>query len=95
MGVIKKLNVKIKQPTTTVIPIPKMGGVLPLIPLFAGLSALGPLSGGAAGIVSAVNAAKNAKNKLEEQKHIIKLLNNFQSVKVYFYALIRKNVVYI
>lgn len=29
-----------------VIPVPKIGGVLPLIPIFAGLSALGALTGG-------------------------------------------------
>lgn len=54
-----------------VIPIPKTGGVLPfLIPLFAGLSAAGALSGGAASIVSAVNKASNAKKQLAEaQRH--------------------------
>lgn len=51
-----------------VIPIPKTGGFLPLIPLFAGLSALGALGGGAAGIAKAVNDAKAAKQKLEEAK---------------------------
>ena len=60
-------NLKLKAPTR-IIPIPKTGGILPLIPIFAGLSALGALSGGAAGIASAVNAAKHAQKKLEEQK---------------------------
>jgi len=41
------------------------GGFLPLIPLFAGLSALGALSGGAAGIASAVN---NANHNAEMEK---------------------------
>lgn len=36
--------------TPRVIPIPKVGGVLALIPIFAGLPALGSLAGGAAGI---------------------------------------------
>lgn len=53
-----------------IIPIPKSGGFLPLIPLFAGLSALGALSGGAAGIAKTVIDAKNAQKKLEEdQRH--------------------------
>ena len=51
-----------------VIPIPKVGGFLPLIPIFAGLSALGALAGGAAGVAKAVNDAKAAERKLEEEK---------------------------
>lgn len=52
------------------IPIPKCGGVLPLIPIFAGLSALGSLAGGAAGIAKAVNDSKMAqKNYQESQRH--------------------------
>ena len=43
----------------------KHGGIIPLIPLFAGLSALGALSGSAAGIAKAVNDAKHNK-KMEE-----------------------------
>lgn len=46
----------------------KIGGILPLIPIFAGLSALGALSGGAAGIASAVNKVKSAKKELNEMK---------------------------
>ncbi|XP_056643808.1 uncharacterized protein LOC130449810 [Diorhabda sublineata] len=49
-----------------VIPVAKSGGFLPLIPLFAGLSALGALSGGAAGIAKTVIDAKHAQKKLEE-----------------------------
>lgn len=56
--------------TPRVIPVPKTGGFLPLIPLFAGLSALGALSGGAAGIAKAVGDAKAAKQELQEsQRH--------------------------
>lgn len=51
-----------------VIPLPKTGGILPLIPIFAGLSALGALSGGAAGIAKAVNDTQSAKDKLQESK---------------------------
>lgn len=64
---ILKSKKKIKLPR--VIPVPKIGGFLPfLIPLFAGLSAVGALSGGAAGIAKAVIAAKDAKKQLEESK---------------------------
>lgn len=51
-----------------VIPMPKIGGVLPLIPIFAALSAVGALSGGAAGIAKAINDAKNAKKQLSESE---------------------------
>lgn len=50
-----------------VIPL-KKGGFLPLIPLFAALSAVGSLMGGAAGVATAVNKAKAAEKQLEEQK---------------------------
>lgn len=49
-----------------VIPLPKTGGVLPLIPIFAGLSALGALAGGAAGIAKTVNDYKAAQQNLRE-----------------------------
>lgn len=67
--VIKRKRKSISTPR--IIPIPKIGGVLPfLIPLFAGLSAVGALSGGAASIAKAVNNANNAKKQLEEsQRH--------------------------
>jgi len=59
---------KLKVPR--VISIPKTGGVLPLIPIFAGLSALGTLAGGAAGIAKTVNDYKSAQKNLEEtQRH--------------------------
>ena len=41
-----------------------------MIPIFAGLSALGALSGGVAGVVKAVNDANAAKQQLAEaQRH--------------------------
>lgn len=62
---VKRKKVKLSQ--TRVIPIPKVGGVLPfLLPLFAGLSAAGALSGGAAGIAKAINEAKEARKRLTE-----------------------------
>lgn len=54
--------------TPRIIPIPKQGGILPLIPIFAGLSALGSLAGGAAGIAQAVNKAKSAQKQLQESE---------------------------
>lgn len=59
-------NLNIKPPR--MIPVPKIGGILPLIPIFAGLSAAGSLAGGAAGITKAINDFKEAKKKLAELK---------------------------
>lgn len=65
---IPKRNITDKLPR--VIPIPKVGGVLPLIPIFAGLSALGALMGGSAGVANAVITANSVKNRLKEaQRH--------------------------
>lgn len=53
-----------------IIPLPKTGGVLPLIPIFAGLSALGALMGGTSSIVKTINETKQAKDQLSEsQRH--------------------------
>lgn len=51
-----------------VIPVPKIGGLLPLIPIFAGLSALGALTGGSAAVANAVLTANNAKQRLKESE---------------------------
>lgn len=52
------------------IPVPKTGGILPLIPIFAGLSALGAIAGGASGIAKAVNDYKDSKKKfMESERH--------------------------
>lgn len=65
--IINQKNNIIKTPR--IIPVPKVGGVIPfLIPLFAGLSAIGALSGGVAGIAKAVNDATQAKKQLSESK---------------------------
>lgn len=53
-----------------VIPIPKSGGVLPLVPIFAGLSALGSLGGGASSIYNAIKSTNNGKNVLHENKRL-------------------------
>ncbi|CAB3252646.1 unnamed protein product [Arctia plantaginis] len=49
-----------------VIPIRETGGVLPLIPIFVGLSAAGALAGGAAGIAKTINEFKMAKNLYDD-----------------------------
>lgn len=49
-----------------IIQVPKTGGILPLIPIFAGLSAIGALTGGAAGVAKAVKDASAAKDQLRE-----------------------------
>lgn len=51
-----------------IIPVPKIGGILPLIPIFAGLSALGALTGGSAAVANAVIRANNAKKQLKESE---------------------------
>lgn len=51
--IFRKNGKKIRVPR--VIPIPKTGGMLPLIPIFAGLSALGALTGGIANVVKTVS----------------------------------------
>ncbi|KAJ8933573.1 hypothetical protein NQ318_015959 [Aromia moschata] len=57
---VKKQSESIKFPSARIIPIPKSGGVLPLLPIFAGLSALGALAEGAGGILKAINDSRAA-----------------------------------
>lgn len=61
---IRKRDLVDKAPR--IIPVPKTGGIIPLIPIFAGLSALGALMGGTASVVNAVNTTKNAKRTFDE-----------------------------
>lgn len=49
-----------------VISVPKAGGMLPLVPVFAALSALGALMGGTSSVTNAVIATKKAKENLDE-----------------------------
>lgn len=75
--VAKKLIAKnklIKLPR--VIPLPKTGGILPLIPIFAGLSALGALAGGAAGIAKTVNDYKSSQSNLRESERHNKVMES-------------------
>lgn len=57
----------VKHPRTLKLPT-VTGGVLPLIPIFAGLSALGSIVGSTSGIIRAINEYKDAQNQLEESK---------------------------
>lgn len=69
---VRRIKRNIKNPR--VIAVPKKGGFLPLIPIFAGLSALGALGGGAAGIAKAVNDARAAAEQLKESERHNKLM---------------------
>lgn len=60
-GVIKGLK---KKDGGRIIPIPKVGGILPLIPILASISRIGALAGGASSIISAI------KNILDLKKNI-------------------------
>lgn len=67
---VKKRSKKPQKSAPRIIPTPKIGGVLPLIPVFAGLSALGALMGGSAGVANAVISSNKAKKDLKElQRH--------------------------
>lgn len=63
---IKPNKKTIESGLPRIIPVPKVGGILPLVPIFAGLSALGALMGGSAGVASAVLSAQRAKKELKE-----------------------------
>lgn len=53
-----------------VIPVPKTGGFLPLVPIIAALSTLGPFLGGAAAVAKTVSDIKSSRDKLaEDQRH--------------------------
>lgn len=58
---------EIKSPRTIKMP-PISGGVLPLIPIFAGLGALGSIVGSAASVANAINQTKKAQEELAESK---------------------------
>lgn len=55
--------------TPRIIKIPqRLGGALPLIPIFAGLSAIGSIEGGVRGIVNAINYCMQMKNQFADNK---------------------------
>lgn len=57
----------VKQPRIIKVPT-HSGGVLPLIPMFSGLSALGAIASGAPAIINAINQYVSAKKQLDEHK---------------------------
>lgn len=68
---------------TRIIPIPKSGGILPLIPIFAGLSALGSLAGGAAAVYNAVRATRASKKGAGLRKEGISIGKSTRGQGVY------------
>lgn len=72
---VKKTKGKKQIRRPRIIKVPRYsGGVLPLIPIFAGLSAIGSITGTTAGIVNAINQYKKAQNALEESKRHNKMM---------------------
>lgn len=71
---LKKLRVALKKKVKKskgrrrTIPPPrvKRGGVIPLLPIFAGLSAIGALGGGVSQIIKTIDGAKSNKKQLDE-----------------------------
>lgn len=63
---------KIKNETDVIepriIPIPKSGGLLPLVPLFAGLSAVGSLIGGVSSVMNAIKTTHDGKRAFKNQQ---------------------------
>lgn len=62
-----KRGKSVREPRTIKLPSIK-GGILPLIPIFAELGALGSIVGSTAGVVNAINQARRGQMNLEESK---------------------------
>lgn len=52
-----------------IIPIPKRGGILPLVPIFSGLSALGSLAGGVSSVINAIKSTTDGKRSMKRQEN--------------------------
>lgn len=57
----------VREPRSIKLPSIK-GGVLPLVPIFAGLGALGSIVGSAAGVANAINNVRKGQQELSESK---------------------------
>lgn len=57
----------VREPRSIKLPSVK-GGVLPLVPIFAGLGALGSIVGSAAGVASVINNVRKGQKELDETK---------------------------
>lgn len=62
-----KKGKNVREPRKIKLPSIK-GGVLPLVPIFAGLGALGSIVGSAAGVANVVNNVRKGQKELEESK---------------------------
>ena len=68
-AIVEKSGGKDRITNLRILPLPKkIGGVIPLVPIFAGLSALGALTGGITSIAKAAHDASMAKKHLEETR---------------------------
>lgn len=67
---VRKFRKGRKLRSQRILPLPKSGGVLPLMPIFAGLSALGSLAPGIANIFKTIAETKDATRRFSElQRH--------------------------
>lgn len=57
----------VREPRTIKLPCIK-GGVLPLVPIFAGLGALGSIIGSTAGVANVINNVRKGQKELDENK---------------------------
>ena len=57
----------VRKPRSIKLPSIK-GGILPLVPIFAGLGALGSIVGSAAGVANAINNVRKGQKELDESK---------------------------
>ena len=71
LKVIDALTGVQKMSQTRIIPIPKTGGMLPLIPIVTGISKIGAIAGGVSSIVNAIrdiiNLRKTLRNGQQQQ----------------------------
>lgn len=81
VAVARKTFKSRKTKVPRIVNIPKKGGVLPLIPIFAGLSALGALTGGVANVVKVANEFKrNVPSHLGNGLYLTPYKNNSYKV---------------
>lgn len=72
-----KIGKYVRHPRTIKLPNIK-GGFLPLIPIFAGLSALGSIVGSSAAVINAIKQTKRAQLELEESKRHNKTMEEIE-----------------
>jgi hypothetical protein len=59
-----KKKKRVKLPARRTIPLPKTGGILPLVPIISGISALGGLAGGVNAIIKAIKDINEARKNV-------------------------------